>query len=213
MRNWDHIYRTRGELQKEVLPKIIRISKIFKQRRFKEILDLGCGTGRHTIFLASKGFRVTGVDISAAAIKITSEKLKKSGIKNARLLRHDMEYLPFPDNHFDAVICTGVLSHGKIGKIKNTVAEIRRVLRKGGLLIADPMSTRDPDYGTGKEIEPGTFIGLAEEEDTPHHYYTREEVVGLFSNFSRLWIRHGTKKISYKKRKGRTCQWHIVATK
>jgi 2-polyprenyl-3-methyl-5-hydroxy-6-metoxy-1,4-benzoquinol methylase len=43
--------------------------------------DFGCGTGNYAIYLASKGFDVTGVDISLTAIKIAQENAKKKGIR------------------------------------------------------------------------------------------------------------------------------------
>lgn len=213
MRDWDKIYKTRGSIQIEVLPKIRRIVPFLRENQVKRVLDLGCGTGRHTVFLAKQGFKVTGIDISDTALEITTDKLDGINIKNVELLRNDMASIPFSDNYFDAVICTGVLTHGTIGKIRKTVHEIHRVIRKGGFLIADTLSVRDPDYGIGKELEPGTFLGLEEEEDTPHHYYTKKEILDIFSIFEKLRARHVTRKISYKKRKNWLANWDILATK
>lgn len=213
MRDWDKIYKTRGEVQTKVLPKIKRIVPFLRENEVKRVLDLGCGTGRHTIFLAQQGFRVTGIDVSETALKIIRDKLRKTKTKNVKLMRYDMEAISFPDSYFDAVICTGVLTHGTIDKIRKTVTDIHRVITKNGILIADTLSIRDPDYGTGKEIEPGTFWGLEEEEDTPHHYYTKKEILDIFSIFKKVKVKHHTRKISYKKRKNYVANWDIFAMK
>jgi methylase of polypeptide subunit release factors len=49
-------------------------------------IDMGCGAGNYAIYLASRGFDVTGIDISPAAIKIARENAKKKGIKGNFLL-------------------------------------------------------------------------------------------------------------------------------
>ena len=75
-RDWERIYQQSGDLKFKVLPKIVRASKLFKERGYKKILDLGCGTGKHSIFLARKGFSVYATDISETGNKYLGKKLK-----------------------------------------------------------------------------------------------------------------------------------------
>ena len=60
------------------------------------MLDIACGRGRHSRFLAEKGFNVTGIDISFASIAFA----KKSENENLEFYQHDMR-LPFRVNYFD----------------------------------------------------------------------------------------------------------------
>ena len=50
----------------------------------KRILDIGCGTGRHAIELAKRGYKVTGIDLSKAQLKRACEKAKAEGVEVAR---------------------------------------------------------------------------------------------------------------------------------
>ena len=73
------------------------------------ILDMGCGTGRHTLELARRGYRVTGVDLSMDMIQIAQRKAEESGV-SAEFIRGDATEFS-GDNAFDAAIslCEGAL--------------------------------------------------------------------------------------------------------
>ncbi len=72
-----------------------------------KILDLGCGTGRHSIELAKRGYIVSGIDLSESLIRKAKEKAEAAGVK-VEFLMQDARKLTF-DNCFDAAImmCEG----------------------------------------------------------------------------------------------------------
>ncbi len=72
-----------------------------------KILDVGCGTGRHSIELAKRGYLPTGIDLSEAQLKRAREKASDAGVK-IDFLRHDAGKLPFRAC-FDAAVmlCEG----------------------------------------------------------------------------------------------------------
>lgn len=190
---WERIYRQRGDLKFEVLPKIKRTARVFKEKKYQKILDLGCGTGKHSIFLAKKGFSVYATDISKTGIDIAEKKAKSLGLNNIHFQQHDMRRIPFADSFFDSVICTWTIYHGTLDEIRKTVSEIHRVLKSNGTAITDFLSVDDATYGLGKETERNTFLGAKDqEEDIPHHYSTKEELIQLFSEFRQLKIRTST---------------------
>lgn len=187
---WERIYKEKGDLQLKVLPKIKRASKVFKERDYKKILDLGCGTGKHSIFLAQKGFSVYTTDISLTGIDIAKKNAGLLNLNNIQFKQHDMRSIPFTNNFFDAVICIWTIYHGTLEEIQKTVSEIWRVLKPNCMVITDFLSISDSTYGIGKETERNTFLGAKDkEEDVPHHYSTREELIRLFSEFRELKIR------------------------
>lgn len=112
----------------------------------REALDLGCGTGGVTVELAERGFRVRGIDHSAAMLELAERKVRERGAAgNVELLTGDVRSLPFPDGEFDVVTCQGVLHH--LTDLNAPVREISRVLRPGGLFyIAEPCEGSTPAH-------------------------------------------------------------------
>lgn len=99
------------------------------------ILDVGCGTGRHALELASRGIDVHGVDISQRFVDIARSR-SSTGSGAATFERADARALAF-DDEFDAVIC---LCQGAFGMMTAdgddgaVVAGMARALRSGGRL-------------------------------------------------------------------------------
>jgi ubiquinone/menaquinone biosynthesis C-methylase UbiE len=71
----------------------------------KRVLEIACGTGRFSAMLASQGADVIGLDISDAMLSQGREKARRSGVDDhLEFVRGDASRLPFPDDHFDAVL-------------------------------------------------------------------------------------------------------------
>lgn len=78
--------------------------------RSRKIIDIGCGTGRHSIELAKRGYAVTGVDLSESQLARAREKAAEQGVRVV-FERHDARSLPF-EGVFDLAImlCEGGFS-------------------------------------------------------------------------------------------------------
>ena len=91
-------------------------------------LDVACGTGRHTAYLASLGHEVIGVDDSPEMLARAREKVPGGTFHEADL--HD---LPLADDSVDLVVCAIALSH--VPDLRRALAELVRVLRPNGHLV------------------------------------------------------------------------------
>ena len=126
-----------------------------------EVLDLGCGTGRHTAWLAEAGARVTAVDFSPGMLDEARRKVPDARV---RFLSHDLhDPLPWGDASFDAVVSGLVLEH--LRTLGGFFAEARRVLRPGGRAVVSAMhpamflrgsQARFTDPDSGEVVMPGS---------------------------------------------------------
>lgn len=116
---------------------IYLIDQIMKGRYRKSdrILDAGCGRGRNMQWFLTDGYKITGIDHDADAIRSTSEMARALGRRDAQLQIHPVESTPFDDHAFDHVISSAVLHFAdNHDHFKAMMAEMIRVLKPGGSL-------------------------------------------------------------------------------
>lgn len=208
MKDWDSLYQERGVVQKEPSPKAADAVSFFRTAGAPRVLDLGCGTGRHTAYFARNGFEVLGCDSSEAALRIARGVLPEVEFQVC-----DVGSLPYRSRSIDGIFCHAVIQHGTLPAIKKTIAEMHRVLRRDGALFLTVTSTEHPEYLTGHEIEPGTKLHIdAIDGDMPHHYFTEQEMRELFGRFDIAKLEHY--KAPSEKSPGRiAATWAIYANR
>jgi ubiquinone/menaquinone biosynthesis C-methylase UbiE len=122
------------------------------------VLDAGCGTGRHSAFLADQGHDVVGIDSSPEMLALAAVK-----VPAARFERAELERIPLPDDSVDAAVCGLVLSHAR--DIRQAVGELARVLRPGGRLILSnphPFATGLLDWRATVTDDSGRVVVIPE---------------------------------------------------
>jgi SAM-dependent methyltransferase len=180
---WDKVFKEHGAFFEEPHEDMVHIVLLLAGKRARRVLDLGCGSGRHVVYLARNRFSVYGLDSSPEGIKMTRAWLRNEGLKADLRLHNMTKPLPFKDSFFDAVISVQVIHHARLAEIRKVVKEIARVLKKDGVVyVTVPKLSNQAE--TFQEIEPGTFIPLdGLEKGLPHHYFTPEELRELFKDF------------------------------
>jgi len=130
-------------------------------RAGEKVLDVGCGTGAQTLPAAEKAGpgNVAGIDASPEMIQVAREKAAKKGLDiDFRVAA--IEELPFGDGEFDVVLSGFMLHHLPEDVQRRGFAEVRRVLKPGGRLLA-------VDMVSGRSLL-GRIIGLFGHAHRPH---------------------------------------------
>lgn len=121
------------------------------------VLDMGMGEGRNAVFLAQKGYKVTGVDISSVAVKKSYLLAQEFGVKIKGVVASLKEYKIAPGS-FDAIICFYFVDRSLLDKI-------RLWLKPGGILIYEGYTLREKQRDPAKRNDPlGDAIYLREQE-------------------------------------------------
>jgi len=101
------------------------------------LLDVGCGTGRHLVHFARRGFEVTGVDLSEHMIAVARDKLADEGLTGRIVRTNFCDLRELSDESFDYAICM-FSTLGMVSGRKNradALAEVHRVLVPGGTFV------------------------------------------------------------------------------
>jgi len=130
---WEHFYRTRGRFYLSPHEAFTKVVSVFKNLRVRKVLDLGCGSGRHSIALAKKGFLVSGIDFSVKAIDLAKKWMLAEDLQIDFRVGDFREGLAYGDETFDAVIAIDSIQYDTITALSNALSEISRVLKKDGV--------------------------------------------------------------------------------
>ena len=133
----------------------VKALKSFKEQNIKNIVELGAGLGRDTIFLAQNSIKVVALDYSNASIESITNKSKKLNLTDfIKPKFFDVrKKLPFEDNSiegcFSHMLYCMALSNSDLENLNN---EICRILKPGGINIYTARHTDDGDYKNGIHI-------------------------------------------------------------
>jgi len=208
-KQWDKIFKQCGKVFTKPQEDIPKIVKLFKKKGVKRIIDLGCGTGRHLVYLAKQGFNVYGIDIAPEGIAITKEWLRKEKLRANLKIGSVYKKLPYLNDFFDAAISTQVLHHNKIENIIKLIKEIERIIKPGGLIF---ITVREVLRAKGwrknkivihrfknmktkyKVVGPRIYTPMeGGEKGLIHFCFNKELIKKEFKNFKifDIWIRKG----------------------
>lgn len=158
--------------------------EIWKQRLFeliggekeKSILDVATGTGLIANMLGAMGYaEVIGIDVSEKMMQIAQEGRKAQNLEQVSYQYANALDLPFGDDRFDVVISSRFL--WTLTEPLNALEEWKRVLKKGGRLIA---INEVDEQNASKEEEPGGYQEQTGAEELPCRFLKREEMKHLF---------------------------------
>ena len=117
---------------------------LLKYKRSGSVLDLGVGEGRNALFLAKKGFDVTGVDISRAGVKKFLRLAKKDGLK-VRGIVEDISTYRF-DKKYDIILSIMTLNFLSKKDIASLIERMKEYTKKNGLNLIRVFTVEDPGY-------------------------------------------------------------------
>jgi ubiquinone/menaquinone biosynthesis C-methylase UbiE len=155
-----------------------RVYLFLKNKKVKTILDLGCGSGRDSIFFTKKGFDVIALDVFVDDKQ--QEKLKRFDIK---FLKEDIKNIKFKTNSFDVIYAHLSLHYFNDKTTDKIFNNLYNILKPGGYIFVKCKSTTDPYFGQGKKIEENYY-------DFGHkrYFFTKEYMIGKLKKFKIIKI-------------------------
>ena len=116
------------------------VEGIFKDlgRPVRSVLDLGCGTGRHSVELARRGYEVVGVDLSEGMLERARRRAAAEGVSGTTFVLGDVQNVQL-GRRFDAVLSMFAVVGYQISDaaVRSTLVNVRQHLEPGGVFIFD----------------------------------------------------------------------------
>ena len=145
-------------------------------------VDLGCGTGNYAIWLASKGFEVTGIDFSKNAIEM-ARKLAERGNANCLFMVEDLTVSDFiAHTEYEFAFDWEVLHHVFPGERDTYIGNVAKILQPGATYYSVCFSELDPDFGgEGKyrNTPLGTTLYFSSEQEIEHVLKAKFKILEL----------------------------------
>ena len=173
---------------REPSKEVVAIAYRWKNKGFKEVIDYGCGLGRHSLFLSQMGFHVKGFDLSPEAVEETKKSMKEAR-QVGEFKLGDIKKAPFGDECADAIVSFHVISHTDSKGILEVVNELHRLLVPGREFCVD-LCAKGQGFPTDprRRIDENTLVSdePGPEQGIPHFYASKEQMEDLFRDFEIL---------------------------
>lgn len=154
----------------EELAELVETGKIKPCRA----IDIGCGRGYYSIYLASKGFDILGIDLSERAIQYARNNASGQGA-NTRFMVLDLLNLQQLKEKFDFVLEWGILHHIMPPQRKGYMENLSNLLNRGGRYLSVCFNEQSPEFGEPGKKYRKSPIG------TMLYYSSLDELRELFS--------------------------------
>lgn len=152
----DSLYGRGRHLNRYPFEIVIReLLSAFPEPKDCHLLEVGSGAGNNLWFAAREGFSVSGIEGSATAVNFAIERFRSEGLEGD-LRVGDFGQLPWASESFDAVLDRKSVTHNRLAHVERVLAEIIRVLKPGGLLIAELYSSAHPERLRGRPLGDGS---------------------------------------------------------
>ena len=166
---WNERYAA-GDWDRSPVPRLVQLARVIRPAGTALALDLACGAGRNTLYLAGLGYTVDAWDVSEVGLGLLQRLAGEQGVAaRVRTRQVDLDTAPLPVGRYDLVLDTYFLDRRLFGPLG-------AALKPGGLLFVEtlmstPQRPGRPDYYLRTGELRAAFPGLAElffQEDAAH---------------------------------------------
>ncbi len=176
---WSRVSKASTKIP-DALTYIPSIPEKFKEHDCKNILDIACGSGWLSFYMAEHGLKATGIDISQKAIELAYEVQAERPDAQVEFKTGDMMNLDFPENHFDALLVNAAFEHLDYQRGEEFLKHVKGCIKAGGIMFGVFDKVATGEKGTYDVLEDGTHQYKDQYRDGMFlRYYPDDELKAL----------------------------------
>jgi Methylase involved in ubiquinone/menaquinone biosynthesis len=183
---WEEVFQKQdwGKYPGEEVVRFVARNFYNQKRADIRLLDIGCGTGASTWYMAREGFAVYAFDGSETAVRKARERMREERV-NARITVGDAASFPYADAFFNGIVDSAMIYANTPESIKVILSECFRTLKTGGKFFSTGLFKPDMyGYGTGEKLAEKTYRNVTE-GNLAHkgtvHFFAEEELTALWT--------------------------------
>ena len=188
------------------------LSNCKPDQNLNNILEIGCGSGRNSLYIAKQNYNLTITDISKFAIDKTLNLLETNGL-SAKYFNGDI--IDFRPESYDIIIDISSLQHLSLDDLKNTINKLYKKMPRGGKIFSITKRREDSIYMLGEKISESE---IHYQQGIPKVYYeanitflTLDQIYDMYSFFSKIEINF--EEWTYNSMNDVSSHWLVTAEK
>ena len=155
---WNGIYSKQNYFGTGPTILAIEAQEIIKKNSISNILELGCGQGRDSLFFANLGCKVIGTDISENAINFVKQIKNKQNLENLELFVHDtLNPFTFKNSNFELVYSNLALQFFDLTQLSQIFSNIKKIMEPNSFFFFSTKKPGDKYFEFGNKISENSF--------------------------------------------------------
>ncbi len=155
----------------------------------KTVLDCGAGGHRPPLYLFHEhDYKVTGIDISDESLRLSNEFQKEQNL-DLKINKGDMRHIEYDDESFGCVYSYNTIFHMMKNEVKESIKEMKRVLKTNGLMYFNLLSTKSDGLSMGEDVGNNEIKQEEHGELILHSYYDDNEIDSYLTSIGLKIIR------------------------
>jgi len=177
---WNDIYSKKNYFGTGPTILALKAQEIIKKNSVSNILELGCGQGRDSLFFTNLGCNVVGTDISENAINFVKKIKNEENLENLELILHDtLNPFNFKNLDFDLVYSNLALQFFDLIQLSQIFSNIKKIMKANSLFLFSTKKSGDKYFEFGTKVSENSF----EYNGITRYFYSRSQLEHILKNY------------------------------
>jgi SAM-dependent methyltransferase len=176
---WNDIYSKQNYFGTGPTILALEAHELIKKNSISNILELGCGQGRDSLFFANFGYNVVGTDISKNAINFVKKIKNEQNLENLELFIHDtLNSFNFKNSDFELVYSNLALQFFDLMQLSQIFSNIKKIMKKNSFFLFSTKKSGDKYFEFGNKISENSF----EYNGITRFFYNKSQLENILKN-------------------------------